>query len=192
MLSCLSHCDCKPCRFLLCQPELQHVCLGFLDDRMEEGGLHFVLFPTSWQAVCLSAMMSWGMSLFRNRSSFCLLGCPPLCTLQEFYPLLCNKAEKWAPCWETVGGPLSPKRTLWEAVWDVMGLLLHNRGWNITFFMGAGKHLFQAGKLGLLTAVWVFSPLHLMFYLVWGVNHHCWMSSWFLLMKVVRTWKFIS
>lgn len=113
-------------------------------------------FLTSWQAVCLSETMFWGMSLFRNRSSFCLLDCPPLHTLQEFYPSLCNKAEKWAPCWETVGGPLSPKRTLWEAIWDV-GLLWHNREWNITFFIGTGKHLFLMGKPGLLTAV--FFPL---------------------------------
>lgn len=47
-------------------------------------------------------------------SSFCLLGCSLLRTLQEFYPSLYNKAEKWTPCWEIVGGPLSPKRTLWR------------------------------------------------------------------------------
>lgn len=74
MLSCLPCCDSKTCRFLLCQPEVHRVCVGFLDDLTEEEGPPFVLFPTSWQAACLSEIMSWGISLFRNRSSSLSLG----------------------------------------------------------------------------------------------------------------------
>lgn len=83
--------------------------------------------PEEWACLETGAFASWA------------------CPLQEFYPSLCCKAEKRTPEWET-GDPLSPKRTLWEAVRDV-GIVLSNREWNTTLSLGTGGHLFLMGTL---------------------------------------------
>lgn len=137
----------------------------------------FLLFFLLAAKQNVSGMMSWGMSLFRNKRSFYLLSLSSAGVL----PSLWSKAEKRTPCWET-GDPPSPKRQsgMWELS-DPTGSGTPTTPW---------AQEITCSSWG-LSQPSVF-PLQLVFFLVGGVSCHCWMNSSFLLMNIVKTWKSTS
>lgn len=82
------------------------------------------------------------MSLFKNKKELLPPG-PVLC--RNFILLFLLKLRR-EPLGENLVIPLSPKRTLWEAVRDV-GIVLSSREWSSTFSLGTGGHLLLMGTL---------------------------------------------
>lgn len=129
----------------------------------------------------VSEMMSWGMGLFRKKRSFYLLGLSSAGILSLSVIKLRKKtlAEKLVIPW--VHKRLCGRQSgMWELSCTT-GSRAAPSPWaqEIT---GSSRGLSQPCVF----------PLQLVAFLVGGVSCHCWMNSWFLLMKVVRSWKFTS